>query len=193
MKKWLILALALTLALSLAACGGADNSDTPSGGGSTPPPASQGGNDTPSGNGTDTSDLTTVEGLLTAFGLTEDDLKCANFTRLDKDSYSLETGEIGSIGVFVSKKLTDEDVKAWLDQVLTKLNALSDNGKIKNILSDGDLTTDYIMSQTMYMGTGTYTYNGKKVTALLSVTPGYLDDEDPNEAMAACSLSLEFD
>jgi hypothetical protein len=49
MKKILMLAVALMLALSLAACGG--NSDTPTtssggnGGNSTNPPASQGGND----------------------------------------------------------------------------------------------------------------------------------------------------
>ncbi len=48
MKKIVLLALALVLALSLAACGGNDNSSTPSGnsgGNTTNPSASQGGND----------------------------------------------------------------------------------------------------------------------------------------------------
>ncbi len=139
-----------------------------------------------------TNDLTTIKGFLTAFGLTENDLKCANFTRLDKTSYSLSTNEIKSVGAFVSKKLTDAEVKDWLDKVIGKLGSLSAEGKIKNVVEDGDLTTDYIMSKTMYIGGGTYTYNGKKVSVTISVMPGYLDNEDPDDAMAACTLKLEF-
>lgn len=205
MKKIMAIALIMVLALFLlTACGGGDTTD--SGGGDSAPAVSQGGDENggasdsqtgdesnasvPSGS---SADLTTIEGFLSAFGLTEEDLKCANFTRLDITSYSLETYEIYDVGAYVSKELTDEEVRAWLDQIITKLGSLSDEGKIQNNLSDGDLTTDYIMSQTMYMGSGSYTYNGKGVTVMIAVTPGYLDNEDPDVAMAACTLSLEWD
>ena len=49
MKKLIMLALALVLVFSLAACGESTDKDN-SGGNSTNPPASQGGTETPSGN-----------------------------------------------------------------------------------------------------------------------------------------------
>jgi hypothetical protein len=190
MKKSILLMLTFVLAISLVACGGGNDN----GGGSTTTPSAN--NDTtnpPSNNGNNaTGDLTTIEGFLTAFGLTENDLKCANYNRLDITSHVIDTGVIKEVGAYVSKKLTDEEVKAWLDQIIAKLNSLSDDGKVERLLGDGEaLTTDYIMSQTMYMGSGYYTYNGKEVSVRISVMPGYLDNTDPNNAMAACTLNLE--
>jgi hypothetical protein len=141
MKKIITLTLVLVLALSLAACGGnsgggstttppaSNNTTTPPSSGTTTPPA----DNTPSG-GNATGDLTTVEGYLAAFGLTENDLKCANFTRIDKTAYVIDEGpnygKITEVGAYISKGLTDEEVKAWLEQIITKLNSLSDDGKV---------------------------------------------------------------
>ncbi len=177
LRNVLAIAICLVAVTMFSACGEDDNKSS---------------NNNGNNGGTQTSDLTTVNGFLSAFGLAENDLKCANFTRLDKTSYSLSTNEIKEVGAFVSEKLTDAEVKDWLDKVIGKLCSLSAEGKIKNSIGDGELTTDYIMSQTMYIGGGTYTYNGKKVSVTIAVTPGYLDNEDPDEAMAACKLSLEF-
>ncbi len=142
---------ALILALSLAACGG---NDRPSGGGgnnaATPPPSSSAPAQTPPGSTPESTtesvsrggepDLTTIEGFLSAFGLTEADLICANFSRLDIASQIIDTKEIREIGVLISQKLTDEDVKAWLDQILGKLGSLADEGSIQNALDDGEMT-----------------------------------------------------
>jgi hypothetical protein len=209
MKKLLTLLTAVMMVLSLTACGGDDTSSTKTSsknnssssqdkGNSDSTPA---GNDSDSGNdnagGDETADLTTVNGFLSAFGLTENDLKCANFTRLDKTAHVItegpEYGKITEIGAYVSQKLTDEEVKAWLEQIMGKLNSLSAEGKIDNLLSDEDLTTEYIMSEKPYMGSGSYTYNGKKVDVMITVMPGSLDSDDPDDAMAACTLGLEFD
>ncbi|GHU60167.1 hypothetical protein FACS1894171_0510 [Clostridia bacterium] len=204
MKKVITLALTLVLAFSLLAACGDGSSTTPSsnsGNSSTStPPASQSGNDTtPSNNGGNaTGDLTTVAGFLAAFGLTENDLKCANFTRLDRTAYIIDEGpdygKIKEVGAYISQKLTDEEVSAWLEQVINKLNSLSDDGKIANSHADAQgeaLTVDFIMNQQMYGGGGQYTYKGKTVGVTIFVVPGYLDNEDPDEAMAACTLRLE--
>ncbi len=203
MKKMIIIALIMVLTLSLVACGG---NDKPSGDGgnnaATPPPSSSAPTQTPPSTTPESTtesvsrggepDLTTIEGFLSAFGLTEADLICANFSRLDIASQIIDTKEIREIGVLISQKLTDEDVKAWLDQILGKLGSLADEGSIQNALDDGEMTTEYIMSQSMYIGSGKYTYDGKSVSVLISVVPGFLDNEDPDEAMAACTLGLEF-
>jgi hypothetical protein len=211
MKKTITLALVLVLALSLlTACGGDNNdgsSTTPpaNSGTTTTPPADNtpsGGGDTTSGNNdsANTADLTTVAGFLAAFGLTEDDLKCANFTRIDKTAYTIDEGpdygKISEVGAYISKALTDEEVRAWLEQILAKLNSLSGDGKIDNLFESGTaLTVDYIMEHStgsIYQGSGYYNYNGKRISAQICVIKGYLDNADPNEAMAACTLRLEM-
>ena len=81
MKKILALALALMMVLALAACGGKTD-PAPSGNGTTDPGTSQttdpgtsqqGGADenTPA----DSVDVSTLNGFLSQFGLTEDDIK----------------------------------------------------------------------------------------------------------------------
>ena len=199
MKKLFAISLALVLMISLAACGGSGGSasNPPTNGSSATPntdndtstatPAPAGGADAAD------EDLTTIEGWLATFGLTESDLMCAHYNRLDINSYVTSTGVITEVGVMISEALTDEEARAWVEQIIAKLNSLSDSGQIDNLLVDGeDLTADYIMEQTMYMGSGYYNYNGRTVVAMIVVMPGYLDDEDPDVAMAACSLGLEW-
>lgn len=198
MKKLLVIILALVLTLSLAACGGNNSgTSTPPANNSSPaPPSSENGSEpTPSGNngGAAAEDLTTIEGWLAAFGLTESDLVCAHFNRLDINAYVTSTGVITEVGAMVSEQLTDEEVRAWLEQIIAKLESLSDSGQVDNALADGEaLTADYIMEQTMYLGAGSYSYGGKGVSVMIAVMPGYLDSDDPDEAMAACSLGLEW-
>jgi hypothetical protein len=192
--------LALVLALSLVACGSGDDN-----GGETttaPTTSSDTAETTPTTTEADNSgaDLTTVEGFLSAFGLTEADLKCANYTRLDKTAYIIDEGadygKIEEVGAYVSAALTDDEVRAWLEQVISKLNSLSDDGKIDNLFQPGSaLTADYIIEKSngyYYLGSGYYYYNGKKVSAQICVYPKQLDDEDPDDAMAACTLKLEM-
>jgi len=195
MKKILALALALLMVLALAACGGTTD-PAPSGSGTQqtdPGTSQQGDNDTKPNNNTD--DLTTVSGFLTAFGLTENDMKCAKFTRLDRTSYVLETNQITEVGTYISEKLTDEEVKEWLEQIIGKLNSLSADGKIANSHADANgeaLTADFMMSQSMIIGGGSYNYKGKTVGVVISVAPRSLDNEDPDEAMPACTLELKW-
>ena len=191
MKKLLAITLVMVLAFSLlTACGGNADTDT-SGDDSTNPTASQDDNQT--SDDETIADLTTVDGWLAYWELTEDDLKCANFTRLDKTTTVISTGEIEEVGAYINKELTDEEVRAWLEKVISKLNSMSEEGKLANILKDGEeLTADYIMEQNMRIGSGDFTYKGKKVNAMISVMPGYLDSDDPNDAMAACTLELSY-
>lgn len=192
MKKFLALALILAMVFALAACGG-EKDPAPSGN-TADPGTSQQPTDEPDGG--EEADLTTVTGFLTAFGLTEDGLiNCPNFSRLDKTTYSIDTGEIKEVGVYISEALTDEEVRAWLEQMLDKLKSLSDDGKVINNFSDTEgeeLTVDYIMERSMKLGLGTYTYKGKTVTVMITASPRSLDNADPDEAMPALSLKLEW-
>ena len=196
--KFLAVCMALAMALSLSACGGTaggnSNAANPP---STAARNSAAASDTNSGGspsqGTSAADLTTVAGFLAYYGLSEDDLKCANFTRLDKTVYDIDTGDIEEVSAYVSQKLTDDQIRAWLEQVMAKLNSLSDNGKVELTFSDGEaLTVDYMMGQPMNIGQGTYPYKGKTIDVLISVTNG-LDSDDPNDATACCSLQLEVE
>ncbi|MDR1727553.1 MAG: hypothetical protein LBT74_06445 [Acidobacteriota bacterium] len=195
MKRLLILMLALVLALSLVACGSGETTTAPTASSDTAETSQ-----TTTGANSSGADLTTVEGFLTAFGLTEGDLKCANYTRLDKTTYTIDEGadygKIKEVGAYVSKALTDDEVRAWLKQVISKLNSLSDDGKIDNVFQPGSaLTADYIIEKSngyLYQGSGYYNYNGKKVSVQICVYPNQLDSDDPNDAMLAGTLKLEW-
>jgi hypothetical protein len=192
MKKFLVLVLGLLMALALVGCGGGEGADaTPAG--SEPVAAESTGETAPEDAGeVADADLTTVEGFLTNFGLSEADLECANFNRLDISVKSAETGEVHEVSTYVSKQLTTEETQAWLEQVVAKLKSLADDGKLSNLLDGGqDLTVDYRMAQELPMATGSYLYEGKTVNFLISV-PNGIDNEDPNVAMGACSLKLEY-
>ena len=188
MKKFLALVLALLMLLSLAACG----EKTPAANDENTTPSSQQKQTQPdSKQNEEADDLTTVEGFMKAFGITEDDMKCAKFTRIDKTSYDIDSGKIIEIGSYISEAMTDEEVQAWIEKIITKLDSLSDDGKIMTY-GDGELTVDYIMEKSMKVASGSYQYKGKNVAMSITVFKGQLDNADPNEAMPACTLSLEF-
>ena len=195
MKKIITLVLALLMLLSLAACG----EKTPATNGENTTPSSQQTEDpgqqeqTQSDNkqNEEADDLTTVEGFMKAFGISEDDMKCAKFTRVGKTSYHTDTGKIIEIGSYISEAMTDEEVRAWIEKIIAKLDSLSDDGKIMTY-GDGELTVDYIMEKSMKGASGSYQYKGKNVAMSITVFKGQLDNADPNEAMPACTLSLEF-
>ena len=195
MKKFLALALAVLMLLTLAACG--EKKPEPNGNNTTP--SSQQTEDPgqqeqtqPGGKENEKADdLTTVEGFMKAFGITEDDMKCAKFTRIDKTSYDIDSGKIIEIGSFISEAMTNEEVQAWIEKIIAKLDSLSDDGKIMTY-GDGELTVDYMMAKNMKVASGSYIYKGKKVAMAITVLPGELDNENPDYAMPACTLSLEF-
>lgn len=195
MKKILVLMLALLTGLSLAACGEktpASNGDnTTAGSQQTEDPGQQ--EQTQPGGKEDekTDDLTTIEGFMKAFGITEDDMKCAKFTRVRKTSYDIDTGKIIEIGSYISESMTNEEVQAWIEKIIAKLDSLSDDGKIMTY-GDGELTVDYMMAKSMKVASGSYIYKGKKVAMAITVLPGELDNDNPDYAMPACTLSLEF-
>lgn len=184
MKKIITLLFALLIMVSLTACG---KETTPSESGNTPSSTQK----TEDKGNKKSEDLTTVEGFMQTFGITEDDMKCAKFTRVGKTSYDLDSGKIIEIGSFISESMTDEEVKAWIEKIIAKLDSLSDDGKIMTY-GDGELTVDYIMSKSMKVASGYYQYKGKKVAMSISAFKGQLDNADPNQAMPACTLSLEL-
>ena len=195
MKKFLALALAVLMLLSLVACGEKtpatnDENTTPSSQ-QTEDPGQQEQTQPDSKQNEEADDLTTVEGFMKAFGITEDDMKCAKFTRIDKTSYDIDSGKIIEIGSYISEVMTDEEVRTWIENIITKLDSLSDDGKIMTY-GDGELTVDYIMEKSMKVASGSYQYKGKNVAMSITVFKGQLDNADPNEAMPACTLSLEF-
>ena len=99
--------LALLTVLSLAACGEktpASNGDnTTAGSQQTEKPGQQEQTQKDNKNNEKTDDLTTIEGFMKAFGITEDDMKCAKFTRVGKTSYDIDTGKIIEIGSYISE------------------------------------------------------------------------------------------
>lgn len=187
MKKILKGLLAITMifvfAIALTGCGKeeANNSGNPTGGNN---------NEQEQLDNTSTN-LTTVDGWLTYWGLTVNDLKPANFTRLDKTSYNIETGVISEVGAYVNKKLTDEEMRDWIEKILAKLESFSENGKLENNLEkDKEITADYIMNKTIHVASVSFKYKGKKTTAMIAIYPSYLDNDDPDDAMSACSIKL---
>lgn len=146
MKKILALTLALMLALSLAACGGKDgpkpssSSDT----GDTPPASAQqeqqpSSTPDPGTEQTDsestspdesmpTGDTMTVAEFLQVYGLSEDDCKPEHFIEFGEPK---REGNMGILDISVDKEhTTEETMIAWYTQLYTKLESLSDTGKL---------------------------------------------------------------
>ena len=174
MKKLLFLVLSLVLVFSHVAC--SENDSNTSGTSKT----------TDKGN---TDNLTTIEGWLSYWNLAEEDLRCANFTRLDKTTYSSKTGVISEIGIYINKELTNNEVSAWLEKIISKLNSISEEGRITNYEAHDELlAADWIMSRTLHIGSGEFTYKGKKVNTMICVLPDCLDSYDADDA--ACTIRL---
>lgn len=143
MKK--ILALALALALSLAACGGKDNPEPSGSSGSDTPPASTQQEQQPSSTpdpgteqpdsesappdeSTPTGDAMTVAEFLQVYGLSEDDCKPEHFIEFGEPK---REGNMGILDISVDKEQTTEETMiAWYTQLYTKLESLSDTGKL---------------------------------------------------------------
>lgn len=146
MKKIFVLGLALVLLLALAACG--DKPD-PAPSGSNPPAVSQPTDpgasqqqpsatpdeSTPSESDTP-DDVITLESFLSVYGLTEADITPEHFIEfgeLKMDGNKLP-GEIGSTGYFTitvdKEKTQKEQIDAWFEQLYTKMQSLSTDGKI---------------------------------------------------------------
>jgi hypothetical protein len=122
MKKAITLSLVLVLALSLAACGGKDtgtgstggNSNTPSGSSTTTPPASQGGDSTPSGDNGYADPIenwpsflpeTTMAGVVAE---SDDSRFLITFFGSSRDEIKAYVEELKTAGFNLNEELTDE-------------------------------------------------------------------------------------
>ena len=129
-------------------------------------------------------DLTTVEGFLKAFGLNEEDMKCKNFSRVDKISYNDKNGDIYAIGSYVSEKVENADTVVWVEHITNKLKKLADKNTFTVLITyniEGKLTAN-----------GYYNYKGHKVMLDIKTDPDASDGGDTADADATCILSLKF-
>jgi hypothetical protein len=118
MKKIVLLALALVLALSLVACGG--NTDTPSGGGnSTTPPASN--------NGGNTND--------SLFDISKSDVTMLT-SSLDKDAVFAEipADMFKGIGTLNSAEISADTISDYKYVVVLKFYVKSDENAVKTLM-----------------------------------------------------------
>ena len=191
MKKLLAILLAVMMLFSLAACG---NNETPSGdeGGGTSQTDNQGGE----GNNTENYDLTTVAGYLASYGYAESDFsETKNFTRIESTSTKSSTGEIVSVGVYVSEGLSDDEKTAWVDSFITLVKGKSDDGKVyKYDYFDGIQTEeiDPDVDFATFGGVMAYKADGKTIVVELSVTNG-VDSDNPDDAMSFASIKFEIE
>jgi hypothetical protein len=189
MKKLVLLALALVLALSLAACGG--NTDNPSGNGgnnSTNPPASQGENGTTQGGNADTK---TVEGVLAAVGLKVDDVKPNGTTDMNTDNDSTSTGvQFWLEGT----KYEDFDATSYIDKLWNVVITASDDGGIYNPykLIGGTKEAIEKTAPGTYntMGQWGYLYKGKNYNMTLGIMADAKPGGDDGEYVLQVSLNF---
>ena len=118
-------------------------------------------------------DTTTVEGYLNTFGFTTEDVECYAFTRADALSHDA-SGNVTSVGVFTYDYL-GTDIYTWLEKFLKDLEAVSDDGVVKNSgkLKSGNeqWTEEFVTNKengwdadkNRMILDGEYLYKGKKV------------------------------
>lgn len=191
MKKILALLIAMMMVFTLAACG--DNGETPSGSGTTDPGTSTSQPEQQSGSTSDdekTHDLTTIEGYLAQFGLTENFLKTPSFTRFN-GSKNLSTQEITGINVYQSEVMNDAQKEAWAKSVNDALIAASDDGKISNTPYAVEYSLDVDYSRGTLLFVGTIQVNGKAANFTFSITNG-LDAENPDDSYPAAVFGIEY-
>lgn len=194
MKKILALLLAMMMVLSLAACGG--NEETPSGGTSQqeqPSNTSGNGSEQQSGNTSDgnkTHDLTTIEGYLAQFGLTQDFLKTPSFTRFNGNR-NLSTQQISGINVYQSAEMDAAQKEAWAKGVNDALIAASDDGKIASTPYAIEYSLDVDYTKGTLVFAGTIQVNGKAANFTFSITNG-LDSDDPDDSYPAATFGIQY-
>ena len=145
MKKLFALILALVMVFSLDACGGKDDPKPSGSSGSDTPPASTqqeqqpsstpdpgteqpDSESTPPDESTPTGDAMTVAEFLQVYGLSEDDFKSEHFIEFGEPK---REGNMGILDISVDKEQTTEETMiAWYTQLYTKLESLSDTGKL---------------------------------------------------------------
>lgn len=195
MKKILALLLAMMMVFALAACGG--NEETPSGGGTSqqeqPSNTSGNGSEQQSGNTSDgnkTHDLTTIEGYLAQFGLTQDFLKTPSFTRFNGNR-NLSTQQISGINVYQSAEMDAAQKEAWAKGVNDALIAASDDGKISSTPYAIEYSLDVDYTKGTLVFAGTIQVNGKAANFTFSITNG-LDSDDPDDSYPAATFGIQY-
>lgn len=194
MKKILALLLAIMMVFALAACGG--NEENPSGGTSQqeqPSNTSGNGSEQQSGSTSDgdkTHDLTTIEGYLAQFGLTQDFLKTPSFTRFNGNR-NLSTQQISGINVYQSAEMDAAQKEAWAKGVNDALIAASDDGKISSTPYAIEYSLDVDYTKGTLVFAGTIQVNGKAANFTFSITNG-LDSDDPDDSYPAATFGIQY-
>lgn len=197
MKKLITLTLAAVLLLSLAACGMSSKDS----GGNTDKSSGSAQTDEKAPDSAKNTDATTVAGYLNSFGFTEDELECPFCTRVDAVSRD-ESGKINEVGVFAINPMPERDMNAWLERILKDLEALSDDGTVKNSgkLTPGNdpWTVDFVTSkekawidEKMQLD-GEYVYKGKTVGVKIKIAPNDTDSAKPEYALPTCKIGFEY-
>ena len=197
MKKILALALALIMVLALAACSGGNDTPDPSGSGTSqqeqPSNTSGNGSEQQSGSASDgdkTHDLTTIEGYLAQFGLTQDFLKTPSFTRFNGNR-NLSTQQISGINVYQSAEMDVAQKEAWAKGVNDALVAASDDGKISSTPYAIEYSLDVDYTKGTLVFAGTIQVNGKAANFTFSITNG-LDSDDPDDSYPAATFGIQY-
>ena len=195
MKKNLAFLLAMTMVFALAACGG--NEENPSGSGTSqqeqPSNTSGNGSEQQSGSASDgdkTHDLTTIEGYLAQFGLTQDFLKTPSFTRFNGNR-NLSTQQISGINVYQSAEMDVAQKEAWAKGVNDALVAASDDGKISSTPYAIEYSLDVDYTKGTLVFAGTIQVNGKAANFTFSITNG-LDSDDPDDSYPAATFGIQY-
>ncbi len=180
MKKLIALLLMTVLALSLVACGG---NDTPSNSTSAPPastnaPAQTTPSSTPEAAPSNNVDVSTIEGFLSQFGLTEADVKPEG---AGEGSHTTEReGKRGRVS-WMAEDATAEVKDEWIQAIVEKTKALATDGKL---YADSYFEDEFSFTSITDAGTGRigwlYYYSDSEVDITCEVLDGGFFDFNIN-------------
>lgn len=170
MKKLLALTLTMiTMVFSLTACGG-DTGKTPSDGTTaSQQPNNTSAQDTQSGG--EQNNTKTVEGILSLFGLKEDDIKADFITAIDLVNGGEKGGEIK---LTVNSTSFIADYNTWGENLFNKTVSLSKDGKVYDSMGKdyGEEVTAFVPAKEGKVSTFAWTYYLEKSSVLVTLSPG---------------------
>ncbi len=176
MKKFLTLALALIMGISLAACGNKSDTPSPSGSNTDASDASQNGENNNDGK----IDTSTVSGFFSSYGLTEANIKPDGVGEGEiKANQYIES----QAKVTYKASLDLEKAIAWCDLLMSATKAASDDGKIYADVASGEEFPGLDWQDTaMKSCVAVWQYKYKGAVVIISVDTTY-EGSDANFAI----------